>query len=65
MEEFALPQGKTIGSLLKDCFEMVMENPALNDKDILIQQCNYLLFKYQNLEILKNERRITNERKYF
>ena len=45
MEEVALPQGKTIGNLLKHCFEMVVENPMLNNKDILLQQCNYLLFK--------------------
>lgn len=45
MEEFGLEQGKTIGNLLKHCFEMVMENPSLNRKDILLQQVNYLLFK--------------------
>lgn len=45
MEEFGLEQGKIIGNLLRECFEMVMENPDLNRKDILLQQVNYLLFK--------------------
>lgn len=45
MTEFGLESGPSIGKLLKYCFEIVLENPNLNQKDLLIQQVNYLIFK--------------------
>lgn len=42
MAQFNLSPGPKIGLMLKHCFEIVMENPEMNNKDLLMTEC----FKY-------------------
>ena len=47
IEEFNIAQGPLIGRLLKECFEIVLENPELNKRNTLLLHVNYLIFTDQ------------------